>query len=36
MEDYRSKSFWLESLPGIITPNPALSGSKKIYHYQTR
>ena len=29
MEDYRSKSFWLESLPQTITPNPALSGSKK-------
>ena len=29
MEDYRSKSFWLESLPQAITPNPVLSGSKK-------
>ena len=29
MEDYRSKSFWLESLPQTITPNPVLSGSKK-------
>ena len=26
MTDYRSKSWWLESLPEAITPNPALNG----------
>lgn len=26
MTDYRSKSWWLESLPEAITPNPALTG----------
>lgn len=26
MTDYRSKSWWLESLPEAITPNPALAG----------
>ncbi len=28
MTDYRSKSWWLESLPEAITPNPALTGQK--------
>lgn len=29
MTDYRSKSVWLESLPGTITPNPHLTGKDK-------
>ena len=29
MNDYRSKSWWLESLPHTITPNPRLEGTQK-------
>ncbi len=29
MNDYRSKSWWLESLPHTITPNPSLEGTQK-------
>ena len=29
MNDYRSKSWWLESLPHTITPNPGLEGTQK-------
>lgn len=29
MNDYRVKSWWLESLPETITPNPRLEGSQK-------
>ena len=28
MTDYKSKSWWLESLPQEITPNPGLSGKE--------
>jgi glycine/D-amino acid oxidase-like deaminating enzyme len=29
MSDYRSKSWWLESLPETIVPNPPLTGAEK-------
>ena len=29
MNDYRSKSWWLETLPDAITPNPGLEGTQK-------
>ncbi len=29
MTDYRAKSYWLESLPAAITPNPGLTGEER-------